>query len=275
MVFGELSAAVAFVGFDSAWADRPKAPGALCSIVYGETGFSDFQAPGLVGFASALACIRTLHRADRPTIVAIDQPTIVSNATGMRAAERVVASVVSWAGGGVQPANRGRRGLFDDGAPVWRFLDALGATDDPLCARAAASGLFVMEVFPALAVLSWDERFLGRLLAPRYNPTRPTFRPDHWRAVVSAAEAEAQRLGCAPAARWLADQKDLAKPRKADQDRLDAVLCLLVGLRWRLAPPSESVMVGDLVDGYIVAPASGAMRAKLATKAKDAGVAIT
>jgi predicted RNase H-like nuclease len=35
--------------------------------------------------------------------MALDQPTIVRNATSMRAAERAAASLISWLGGGVQP----------------------------------------------------------------------------------------------------------------------------------------------------------------------------
>jgi predicted RNase H-like nuclease len=84
------------------------------------------------------------------TLVAIDQPTIVPNQSGMRPAERVAASAISWLGGGVQPANRSRIGMFDDGAPIWRFLTNLGALENPERTRSADDGLYIMEVFPAL-----------------------------------------------------------------------------------------------------------------------------
>jgi putative transposase len=44
----------------------------------------------------------------------------------------------SWLGGGVQPSNRGRLGMFCDASPIWRFLTARGAEDNPERARIAA-----------------------------------------------------------------------------------------------------------------------------------------
>lgn len=123
-----------FIGFDSAWADNPKAPGAICSISFNGSTFTGFLPPRLVGFAGASEFIRSAPPGEGPTVLALDQPTIVPNATGMRPVEKVVATLVSWIGGGVQPANRGRRGMFDDGAPVWRFLSDLGPSRTP-CSR--------------------------------------------------------------------------------------------------------------------------------------------
>jgi predicted RNase H-like nuclease len=262
-----------FIGFDSAWADNPKAPGAICIAVFDGARFTSFTEPCLVGFDAAAALIRAIP-ANGPIIVAIDQPTIVRNPTGMRAAERVAASVISWAGGGVQPANRGRIGMFDDGAPIWRFLRAIEAIDDPMRARTATSGVYIMESFPALALISFDARFFGRRLGPRYNPARKTFRIEHWAAVVEAVSAEAVRLGCPAVADWLVASRTLIKPRKADQDRLDAVICLLIAIRWRHEPPDASIMIGDLKDGYIVAPASPPIRERLEAAAMRYSVAI-
>jgi hypothetical protein len=59
-----------FIGFDSAWADRKKAPGAICSVCFDGTRFVDFSPPELVGFDSALAYIRALQCPDLPTLVA-------------------------------------------------------------------------------------------------------------------------------------------------------------------------------------------------------------
>jgi predicted RNase H-like nuclease len=85
---------VVFVGFDSAWTDKPTAPGATCSITYEDRRFTRFETPRLASFAEALAFIRSVHGTG-PTLVAIDQPTVVPNATGMRPVDRVAASLVS------------------------------------------------------------------------------------------------------------------------------------------------------------------------------------
>ena len=39
-----------------------------------------------------------------------------------------------------------------------------------MAARAAKSGLFLMEVFPAIAMPTFSNEFYGRLKAPKYNP---------------------------------------------------------------------------------------------------------
>ena len=250
-----------YIGFDSAWTDNAKAPGAICAVGVEAGRPVLFHPPRLVTFDQALTFIREVGTTDGVTLVALDQPTLVPNAEGMRSVERVAASLVSWLGGGVQPANRSRLGMFCDAAPVWRFLKTLGATEDPEAARTAATGLHVMEVFPALALASLDPGFFGRLGAPRYNPQRrKTFRPKDWVRVTGVAAATARTFGCLPLADWCAEAGVVARPAKADQDRLDAALCALVALRWRLSPREKSLLLGNLIDGYIIAPASTDVR---------------
>lgn len=267
------SGAAIFVGFDSAWADKKTAPGAICSVLYDGSVFSDFRPPEPMRFDGALKYIHGRQRDDMPTLVALDQPTIVPNATSMRPVEKVAASLISWMGGGVQPANSGLR-LFRPDAPIWRFLKALKATENPETARTAESGLHLMEVFPALALASLHKDFFAQGKGPRYNPARPTFKIEHWSAVVAAARHEADRLGCAPLGAWLADLLAMPAPKKADQDRLDAALCLLIAIRWRLCGRDESVMIGDLKDGYIVAPVSEGVMKRLRTEAVKRGVRV-
>lgn len=64
---------------------------------------------------------------------------------------------------------------------------------------------------------------------------------------------------------------ELAKPRKADQDRLDAGICLAIALIWRLRPREDSILLGDLLTGYMVASASEGMRAKPGAAAAKKG----
>jgi predicted RNase H-like nuclease len=266
--------AVTFVGFDSAWTDNPTLPGAICSIDYDGKRFSGFKEPALARFSQALDFVREIRGPAKLTLVAIDQPTIVPNHSSMRPTERVAASIISWLGGGVQPANRGRVGMFDDGAPIWRFLRDLGAAEDPERGRSADVGLYIMEVFPALALPAFHEDFCGRLRAPRYNPARRTFRKEDWGRVVEVVAAESEKLGCSIVKNWCASLKAVGNPRKSDQDRLDAVICLLIAIRWRLSPREQSVMIGDMTQGYIVAPVTDETRRRLKARADLTGVAL-
>jgi predicted RNase H-like nuclease len=266
---------VTYIGFDSAWTDNPKAPGAICAVSMEDRQEARFCPPKLVSFDQALTFIRSLHRDADTTLVALDQPTVVANSTGMRPVERVAASLVSWLGGGVQPSNRGRLGMFCDASPIWRFLSALGATEDPERARTAAQGLYLMEVFPALALASLGADFFGRLAAPKYNPARrKTFRAEDWARVAQAAAHEAQALGCEELARWCRDAASVEGPLKADQDMMDCALCVLVALRWRLRPRADSLLLGDSATGYMVLPASPSVRDRLTESARKLSVPI-
>lgn len=264
---------VSIVGFDSAWTDNQKAPGALCIIRIDGAGRRTLVPPSLVSFDQALAMIET--EAATLRIVALDQPTIVPNATGMRPVDRVAASLISWLGGGVQPANRSKIGMFDDAAPVWRFKERLGAVEDPETSREATAGLFLMEVFPALALPSLDPAFCGRLLGPRYNPARrKTFTLAGWHGVIEAVRRIADLEAVAGLAEWADALTQTPAPRKADQDCLDAVLCALIGLHWLTAPREASIMIGDRATGYMIAPANPDVRTRLSVAAAACSVSI-
>ncbi len=264
-----------YIGFDSAWTDNPKAPGAICAVGTEEGNPTGFHAPQLVSFDQALAFIQETRSKTGVTLIALDQPTVVPNLVSMRPVERVAASLVSWLGGGVQPSNRGRQGMFCDASPIWRFLTALGAEESPEQARGAANGIYLMEVFPALALASLDKGFFGRMNAPRYNPDRKkTFLMADWVRVAEAAARESDMVGCKELAEWCRTAGRITQPRKADQDKLDSALCVLIALHWRLRPRETSLLLGDLTTGYMVLPASREVREYLVNPARKHLVAM-
>ncbi len=270
---GDDMAADTLIGFDSAWTDNQKAPGAICALMMEGGQPKAFYAPRLSNFNDALAFIDAVRSPTGATLVALDQPTIVPNLTSMRPVERVAASLVSWMGGGVQPSNRGKVGMFCDSSPIWGFLTRLNATETPEEARTATTGLHLMEVFPALALASLEPRFFKRLAAPRYNPARSkTFRIGDWQLVSEVAARHFRDFGADDAAAWCTAEAERTTPKKADQDRLDAMLCLLVAMRWRLAPREHSMMAGTLEAGYMVFPASIDVRARIAPVAAARGI---
>jgi predicted RNase H-like nuclease len=253
-----------FVGFDSAWADKLTAPGAVCAIQLDREGVFRFHEPRPASFVEAHAFIQRLDTPGGLMLIGVDQPTIVPNNSGIRPAERVAASVISWVGGGVQPANRGKTTMFGDDAPIWTFLDGVGAIQDPEAARVARSGRFLIEVFPALALLAWNEAFYAKGKGPKYNPANQAkFGNEDWSAVARTAASVARGFGCEAMAVWCDGAATLTPPKKSDQDRLDSIICALVALCWRRGPRSASVFIGDLKQGYEVSPASDAMRERL------------
>ena len=75
-------------GFDSAWSD--KSPGAICALAFDSKGRVTFHTPQAARFADALDYITEPRQSFACAIVALDQPIIVPNQEGMRAAEREV-----------------------------------------------------------------------------------------------------------------------------------------------------------------------------------------
>lgn len=121
-------------GFDSAWADNPDRPGAICAIDYDKAGKSKFYKPELVSFDLATEFIfnKEENKSYDLKLVSLDQSLIVNNLTGMRPVEKIAGSPVGWAGGGVQPSNKSQLGMFDDDAPIRKFLKNLDAENNAL-----------------------------------------------------------------------------------------------------------------------------------------------
>lgn len=255
---------VIITGFDSAWTRSNQ--GALASFAIDEGGARTLIEPQPAGFERATQMIEQAeHEAGdaRVHIIMVDQPLIVPNQHGRRPVERVLYRVMGRAGGGVQPANRSRLEMFGDEAPIWELLEALRGQLDPWAVHRGGEGRIVIEAFPALAVLGLFPELHARRRAPKYNPDRrKTFSIDDWRGLCGSLAAVFRRLKVKSAARWCAAAAERT-PKKSDQDALDAVICALVGMVW-WATPGNVVVVGDLEHGYVLTPASEALREELA-----------
>jgi predicted RNase H-like nuclease len=262
------------VGFDSAWTDNPAKPGAICALQFSDGRPSAWFPPELASFGKAAQLIASDKWQSDLLLVALDQPIAVPNQSGSRPVDKVAGSLISWSGGGVQPANRGKLAMFGDGAPIWQFLASLDLIQAPELARTASEGRFVIEVFPALALLALGEHFFGRNLRPQYNPERRTFKLSDWQRVVETVQTEAQSLGCRQVADWLSSVP-LDRVRKHDQDKVDAVICLLVGLKWRFGCRQDSAFIGCENLGHMVTPVRQHMKERLTGAALKQSVALT
>jgi predicted RNase H-like nuclease len=256
---------VVVVGFDSAWTDKVK--GAICAVTFQEGAPHAFYPPQLVSFDEAHEFIEQKSCGASLCLVAIDQPTIVNNIAGCRPVDRIAASVISYVGGGVQPANRSRSTMFGAEAPIWKFKKSLNASDHPETAQAAKEGRYLIEVFPALSLTAWNPAFRSRLGAPKYNPAnRARFKKADWLSVHETLEKTASDLHLSEVADWLRRSSAIHAPRKHNQDEVDSIVCLLSGVVWRFSHKSKSMVLGDTETGFIVAPIADETRIRL-TKA--------
>lgn len=260
-------------GFDSAWTDHPDKPGAICAIELDKNGESIFHTPVLASFSDASNYVEKRQITNGLNIVAIDQSLIVKNPKGMRPVEKVAGAIIGRAGGGVQPSNTSRIGMFDDKAPIHNFLKSLNASNNPILAKQSSQGRYIIEVFPALALLGLNEEFYKVRKAPKYNPdNKRKFKLEDWQTVVCTVTKKSQELAISGLTSWLKDISANNNPKKPDQDRLDATICSLVGIIWISCPESHSIMIGNMESGYMITPVNQTIKEGLDEASKRHGL---
>jgi len=259
------------VGFDSAW--TPGNSGAIAGLLQDDSGaFQEIDLPHVVDFAEAERLILRWQGQFQPnrTLILLDQPTVVVNPTGQRPVESIVSPSVSLRLGGMQPASQSRSEMFGAAAPVWTFLARFGGAADPL---RLTDGTCVIETYPVLALIALKLLRDGRGTAgilPKYNPQRTkTFSRSDWKFVCEGAAEFLAHHSAPGLAAWLAEAAPKTDPKKSDQDRLDACLCLLVAVL--LQQGRECLMVGNLATGYIVVPNEPALLTELERRCMKTG----
>lgn len=246
------------LGFDSAWANKNY--GSICSLQIDESSVIDFQQPELCRFSDATKLVNSAASKSDYILVAIDQPTIVPNSEGCRPVEKVASSIVKGLKGGVLEANRGKLSMFGDNAPIWRFLDETNLRQNPRAARIDATGKFLIEVFPALSLPSIARETWMRKHAAKYNPANPSFKLEDWMIVVEALIRLCNRMDLEALVPVLSNFGSNPAPRKPDQDRLDALICLIIAFIWRKGKPYASMAIGDASTGYMITPVIAEIR---------------
>jgi len=245
------------VGFDSAWSSKPNAKGGICAVKIQGEEINLILDPENAGFERASEIIKDIHRSSDRTIVMIDQPTIVPNEIGMRPVEKLAGAVVSFIGGGVQPSNRSKADMFGNDAAIWQFQSRHPFNLDPANVLNDRVGLSLIEVFPALALPSFNSAFFGRYSAPKYNPQiRKKFNITDWQAVCDTAIFLCESMKVSGLDTVLSVLRTAEVPSKKNQDILDAILCALIGINWFCAGPVPTYMLGDLDNGLIASPVS-------------------
>ena len=289
----------AIIGFDSAWGGHKA--GAVAWAVFQDKVPVKEPAPRLVGYADAAEVIKELQRECDHVIIAIDQPIIVPNDADARPVDYVANSLKQHLNSGVLKANRTGKGkgfnnryLHGDEAPIWNFMSKIGPckysgrTDEvDACAddrrvfvdfetaQIATRGTQVIEVYPALALPALNPIFTERCSAARYDPQDYPFDLEDWQLVCEIVRRCAEEFHLKALSRWasgvIQPWDSPRRPRKLHQDKIDAVLCLIIALQWRMRTNGVCV-IGDLENGYMVTPTSVETRTILEAACEEHGV---
>ena len=235
-----------FLGLDLAWSER------------NPSGLAAIDARGRVIDAHAtlrsddeiVAWVRA--HLGTSSVLGIDMPTIVRNASGQRPCERELRAVFGRYHAGPHPSSLER---FPDGGRARRMLDRLAA-DGVVESTALAPrtpGRFAFEVFPHPAhirLFSLPRIFRYKKKARAWDETLAEW--SRYRAALESLRAARPPLAVPD---WipLAVEK---RGYKAWEDVLDALTCAYVASylwHWGTASPHARVF-GDLAEGYIIVP---------------------
>ncbi len=234
------------VGIDLAWGERNG--DGLCLLEAADGSARVVETAHVFGDGALLAWLEArLPPAPVPAALLFDAPLVCPNATGSRPADRQTHTHFGRFHAGAHPANRALcpRPLRLAEAVVARLGFEIG------WARPRASRLAV-EVFPHPAAVRW----LGLERIVKYK-----------RPPVASRRAEFARmqglLGAGVRQRFPALEQNealgevLAAPwTKPAEDRLDALVCALVGYHHWKHDGARSQVLGDLETGFIVVPAA-------------------
>lgn len=236
---------IRIVGLDLAWGERNG--DGLCLLEASDEEARVLTTAHVFGDEALLSWLGTnLPPAPAPAMVLFDAPLVCPNATGSRPVDRLTHTLFRRYHAGAHPANAGRcpRPLRLAAAVRPRLGLEVG-WERPRNARLA------VETFPHPASVRWFD--LSRIVKYKRGPIR-------------ARRLEFARLQDL-VRNWLAQElpelavtsaltETLSAPwTKPAEDRLDALLCALVGYQhWRY-DGARSEVIGDLETGFILLPA--------------------
>ncbi|NKY40377.1 DUF429 domain-containing protein [Cellulomonas septica] len=237
-----------YVGVDLAWGERARTGVAVLDdtgrLIRSTTVRTDAEIATAVAPPDA-----------GPSVIAIDAPIVVPNATGSRRAEQLLHQQFGRYDAGAHPSNRSRP--YFDPPRAARLAGTHGWDVDP-AHRPDGSRTVAIEVYPHPAMVALFG--LGRVIPYKVKPGRTldTLR-DAWGALLDHVDRV-----CGPvlrtdeSPRWAQIRRTVdAAGRVAElrsvEDEVDAIFCAYLAWLWGTGDERMTVL-GDVRDGYIVVP---------------------
>ncbi|MBD2089764.1 DUF429 domain-containing protein [Microcoleus sp. FACHB-1515] len=236
-----------FLGIDFGWRSQPSG---LCCLRWQENKLHLQDLRRLDAVADILAWVDAQTESDAPALIAVDAPTLIPNATGMRLPDRLTHQHFGKYHAGCYPANLNRP-FADRTVGLGLSLEARGFLHAPTIAPQTL-GRYQIEVFPHPATVNLFglDRILkykkGRLadraaellkLRSLILDVLPQLEPSL--QITEADLPEIPRTGTA--------LKNL-------EDRLDSLICAYVAAHWWYWGLNRNLVLGDATEGYIVVP---------------------
>jgi predicted RNase H-like nuclease len=237
-----------FLGIDLGWQSGPSG---LCCLTLTDHGLQLNQLSHLQAVEDILAWVEGWANDHTTTVVAVDAPTLIPNATGMRLPDRLAHQFFGRYDAGCYPANRGRP-FAEKLIAFGLALEALGFCHAPH-STAQPRGRFQLEVFPHPATVHlFDLPRILKYKKGRLAERRPELEKlrQYQLSVLPGLEP--------PLAITTSDLPlipSTGTAMKAVEDQLDSLTCAYVAAYWWYWGSLRNWVLGDRNSGYIVVPA--------------------
>ncbi len=237
-----------FLGIDLGW--QSGASG-LCCLVWSASGLRLGELTRLYQVEDILAWVKGWAESSSTTVVAVDAPTLIPNATGMRLPDRLAHQYFGKYDAGCYPANLGRP-FAEKLVAFGLALETLGFCHQPY-SPPQVQGRFQLEVFPHPVTVHLFN--LPRIL--KYKKGRLAQRRPELERLrqyqLSVFPALEPPLGISEAD--LPAIPTTGTAMKAVEDQLDSLTCAYAAAYWWYWGNTRNWVLGDRDSGYIVVPA--------------------
>ncbi|NJL37154.1 MAG: DUF429 domain-containing protein [Leptolyngbyaceae cyanobacterium SL_5_9] len=240
-----------FLGIDFGWRSQPSG---LCCLALQNTTLHLLDLTRLDEVTAVLSWVDTQVTPQEPAIIAVDAPTLIPNASGMRLPDRLAHKYFGRYHAGCYPANLGSP-FATRTLELGLSLETRGFAHAPTLI-AQQPGRYQIEAFPhpAMVYLFKLERILkykkGRLSERRAELLKlrqyildvlPTLEP----ALDLSLFSENNSLPKVP---------QTGSALKELEDKLDSLICAYVAAHWWYWGTERNLVLGDRTTGYIVIP---------------------
>lgn len=252
-----------FLGIDLGWTSGATG---LCCLSWENNQLQLLDLDRRLAIEDILAWVDTHATAPEPAMIAVDAPTLIPNARGMRLADYLTHQYFGRYHAGCYPANLNSK-FASRTVGFGKSLEARGFAHAPQI-EPQKSDRYQIEVFPHPATVNLFglERILkykkGKLAERRTQLTKlrqyildilPALEPRldirhswEWGVVSGSTTYSLLSIPYSPPLSGAAI--------KSIEDKLDAIICAYVGAYWWYWGSDRNLVLGDRTTGYIVIP---------------------
>jgi predicted RNase H-like nuclease len=239
-----------FIGIDLGWVSGASG---LCCLSWQNERLEILELTTKLEIAEILTWIDNWIPLREPGLIAVDAPTIITNQTGMRLADKLAHKYFGRYHAGCYPANL-NLAFADRTIGFGKSLLAKNFVHAPTI-EPQTLGRYQIEVFPHAATINLFK--LERIL--KYKKGRLACRQvelDKLRRYIDDVLPRKEpflNLNSHSLPRW--SDRVKGKELKTIEDMLDSLLCAYIAAHWWYWGMAKNLVLGDLARGYIIVPA--------------------